>query len=262
MREAIKMNTFTKKTLGLLAIALFLVVIMVYVMNRKGGVETEAVKLEPKPEEVIVAVTKPLEPASESVTASQLKPETITEETAGILGEGETQGEKAVEPDSQTGPVVKVKADQVLAIVNGVPLPANKVMLPSQFNKEGITTLPPEVLQEVLHRSIQRELILQKADVQGLVPNALQVAQLEKMYEHLTGNPLNLSGGWTIKNLDAMQNANDAIFHVRDKTARLMQMEFLEQAGEQDTAETRNEFREKLWNAATIELVNVSTATN
>lgn len=263
-----KTNISAKRNVILAVSLLALLVIAIFLMVDRKTVTTvkpESVKVEdvaPTPDEgtddVVRQAIKPFERASGPVTIPPLEFESSPQRTAGM----ESQGEAGAASNTQPSSIVKVKADQVLAVVNGVPLPANKLMLPSQFNEDGIARMSPEVLQEVVQRSIQRELILQKADVQGMALNTPQVVQLEQMYEHLTSNPLHLGGGWTIKDLNALGNMDDAIFHVRDKAARLVQMAFLQQAGQADTAEARGEFRKTLWNEATIQMVNASATGN
>ncbi len=132
-------------------------------------------------------------------------------------------------------------------------------MPPGKFKEDGSLDIPPDVLADVLQRSIQRELILEEATTRGLELGTEYQQQLDDMYQHLTGNPLNLEGGWSIKSLNVRGSGDDADFHVRDKAARIFQDELLYQDGQSNTAATRGALRERLWSGANVVLTTPST---
>jgi hypothetical protein len=200
-------------------------------------------------QEAVAKVLAPRKAPAEPVAVSSLAVELVpAPEPAVEPSPGEGVGEATV-----AGPMVKVGAKQVLAVVNGIPLTGAQVMPPGRFKGGDSMALSPEVLEEVLERSIQRELILQAAVAQGVALDERNLKQLEEMYLHLTGNPLNLKGGWTLGDMDVQGDVQDALFHLRDKASRLLQLELLRKAGTADTAEARQALREQLRSAATIE---------
>lgn len=215
---------------------------------------------EPVIQDAQAVVEKALEPqkaSPEPVTLAPLEFEAIppTEQPA--------PGEEAAAdaPDSTPAPSrdgVRMTPGQVFAVINGAPLIAEQLIPPSKFKRDKPMVLSKDVLTEVLDRSISRELILQEAVAQDLELDDRERKQLEDMYRHLTSNPLNLQGGATLRELNALGNVDDASFHVRDKAARLLQNAFLRQAGEQDTLDARMALRDSLWDKATIEVVDTT----
>lgn len=164
--------------------------------------------------------------------------------------------QEAVEsaPVSRMVPAVRLNPFQVLALVNGRPLTAAHLMPARNFRKAGTTTLPAAVLAEVLDRAIQRELIFQEAETQGVALDERQQAQLDSTFQHLTGNPLKLPEGQAVIDTGS---AEDAAFYVQTQQARLLQIEVLKQKGQPDTAEARMALQASLSAAANIETVTL-----
>ena len=246
------MNKALRNKLAILVVVCAVAIVAVYQARRGEAPEPVAV------EDARVVVAKILEPRTPPPEPVELS----TLEFAAVPAL-EPIGEPTPEPEAPPGvvreavPRVRVSAKQALAVVNGVPLTGEQLMPPGRFGKSGSVEMSPEVLEQVLERSIQRELILQEADVQGIALSERDLKQLEDTYRHLTSNPLNMQGGGEVTDLNVRGDQEDAEFHVRDKAARLLQVEFLKQAGEPDTAEARKAFRDRLRSAATIETVSI-----
>ena len=165
------------------------------------------------PEEVVENILK--ESAPESTRPAKLS--TLDFELIEIPDDAapevsEKDGVEELQPKKAAG--VKVSGDQVLVVINGQPLTANRLMLPSSFKNGKSLSMPAATLQEVLERSVSRELLLLEAGVQGVELGDRQVTQLEETYRHLTGNPLVLPEGQDVLNLgvtdDAMSTASKA----------------------------------------------------
>jgi hypothetical protein len=89
--------------------------------------------------------------------------------------------------------------------------------------------------------------------VQGIALSEQDWKRLADTYLHLTTNPLNVGGGGSVADLHVRGGQDDALFHVRDKAARLLQVKMLREGGQTDTAENRMTLREVLWESAAIE---------
>lgn len=238
-----------KKTLSIV-VAVVVVVVLVAVYLKVGGKKSA----EPKSsEDVVKEMLEPRPPPAKKVELSPVEFEMVeVTEVIENLDEAAPAPEMAAEPEVVAA--VRVRPDQVLVIVNGRPLTGKDLMPPGRFKKNGARVVPKEALKEVLERSIERELIFQEAETQGVTLGERGLSQLDGMYEHLTGNPLNLPEGQTVLDLG---NEGDAVFHVREQAARLLQLEFLNQAGEPETAEARLAFRERLKGDADIQVVDL-----
>ena len=216
----------------------------------------------PQIEEAVSPVEAPAEPAEEAraLVVKILEPREIPETVAlsrlevdtPVAVEGvETQEVGTAEVEAGVG--IRVGAESVLAVVNGVPLTGAQLMPLSRFGTNDQVVLSSDVLAEVLERSINRELIMQEAIVQGIALDEQDLKRLAGTYLHLTGNPLDLGGSGSVEDLNVRGGQDDALFHVRDNAARLLQCQILKQVGEADTAENRMALSEELRNAATIE---------
>lgn len=240
------------KKIGPIGIVI-LVVVVVFLLLR-GGEEPAPVDLG---NELVTRILAP-----EPVPRKPAKLSTMTYEMIEVYEEIEVEEAEAAVPDAEPTPkkvsaAARVSPDQVLAVVNGRPVTGAKLMPPSRFKKTGTAVLPMEILKEALERSIETELIFQEADVQGMVLGERGEAQLNKMFLHLTGNPLSLPEGQEVVERNVWGGDEDAAFHVREQASRLLQVGFLEQSGQSDTAEARLAFREQLKNGATIETVEL-----
>lgn len=242
-------------------------ILLIYTVGPRQAPPEEAVPA--AVEEAVAPVEGPPERAEkaravvEQLFATQAIPETVElsplefEKTVSVVEPGADTNEV----EAATG--VRVSAEQVLAVVNGVPLTGAKLMPPGRFKKGGSVVLSPDVLAEVLERSINRELILQEAAGQGIALGDLDMRRLADTYVHLTGNPLNMKGGGEVADLNVRGTAEeDALFYALDKAARLLQLQLLKQAGQADTAENRLAFSEELWSSATIEVVDTRPPEN
>lgn len=237
--------------LAIVAVAGVIVLMVVnQVVQRQRSVpaETEArraVKTVLAPRERVGTVTLP---AVLTVKASAVP----------AVGVGETEGSPSPVAGAEEETRVVVGRSQVLAVVNGVAVTGEMMMPAGRFKEGKETTMPEEVYKEVLERAINRELIFSGAQARGLELGEEQLKQLEGVYGHLTSNPLNVAGGGEPLDLHAGGSATDMLFHVRDKAARLLQVEMLKGMGMEDTAEGRRELAEQLRRGATIQTASVA----
>lgn len=242
-----------KKNTKNLGIVLVLIIVLVIVFLARSNKERELRVQQATPGPAMVP-TKPVK--LDPVIFETIE---MDDPVVEVAETGEQPEEEAVEsaPVSRTVPAVRLSPFQVLALVNGRPLTTAHLMPARKFRKAGTATLPAAVLDEVLDQAIQRELIFQEAETQGLALNERQQAQLDSTFKHLTGNPLNLPEGQTVIDTGSEE---DAAFYVQVKQARLLQIEVLNQMGQPDTAEARLALQSSLKEAANIETVNLEPA--
>jgi hypothetical protein len=153
---------------------------------------------------------------------------------------------------------VTVKRDQVLAVVNGVPVSGADLMPGSRFKGGAGAAMDAEVWQEVLGRAIDRELMFQAAQAQGVTLTEAQQGELAAIHGHLTGNPLRLQGGETVVDLNVGGEPEDVLFRLRERAARLLQVSLLEKSGLADTSEARQQLIGELRGAAAIQTAPLS----
>lgn len=232
-------------------IAVIAAVVLAVLLFSRGGQEPEPAAVETG-KEVVARILAPRPAPAKPVKLSVLEFETV--EVEDEIVESEAAEAAAEAPVARVVPGVRLSPDQVLASVNGQPLTAVQLMPARRFKQNGTAVLPTAVLVEVLDRAIQRELLFQEADAQGVELGEREQAQLDSIYQHLTSSPLNLPEGQTVSDVGSEQ---DAIFHLTQKAARLLQVEFLRQTGEADTAESRLALRERLNSAANIDIVDL-----
>ena len=247
-----------KNVIIIIGVVVVVVAIAVILQGRRG--DEPAVAESGK--ELVVRILAPQPAPSRPVKVSPLKFETVEvyEEIEVAEPEAAAPGvpEPEAEPEAKKVAAARVSPGQVLAVINGRPLTGAELMPPSRFKKDGTAVLPVEILKEVLERSIERELLFQEAWAREVSLGERQQARLEAMYAHLTGNPLNLPEGQEVAERNVLGGDGDAAFHVREQASRLLQVGFLEQAGQSDTAEARLAFRAQLKSGATIEVVETA----
>jgi hypothetical protein len=128
----------------------------------------------------------------------------------------------SVSENGGEGMVIRIKADAVLATVNGEPI-ALKDLLPLEQDTTE-QTMSDERYAFLLDRAIDRVLVFQKAVAQGVDLTELQLQQLSNMRARTQQPKADVFD-------DLQRNATSADFEERDAAAMLVQASLAENAG-------------------------------
>jgi hypothetical protein len=123
---------------------------------------------------------------------------------------------------AQTNRVYRLRADRVLATVNGIPLTLRDLVPLSSTNGE--QEIAPEAYQYFLDRAINRELIIQTAKAQGVTLTDAQGEQLARTRMAREQSEPGLVGKLTV-------NAAQIEFESRDAAAFMLQTSLMARMG-------------------------------
>lgn len=208
-----------KKT-GLLLLLLTVVSIAVVVLILTKGAPREAPQTSPPRSD---------SPASRSLGPGAETPTTTTSDTRRIGSENISRASARVE--TLTGQVddkrkiVRVRADQLLAIVNGVHITLKDLVPIVKGQNEVEQSMSEDEFRARLERAIERELTFQAARGQGIQLTEAQQQRLGQIRAEYQADLTNPSLQWSTVNEATIE------FELRDTTALLLQTSLLSLVG-------------------------------
>jgi hypothetical protein len=127
-------------------------------------------------------------------------------------------------------PTVEVKADQVLATINNLPI-RGKDLVAMGANGQPIRT-SPEMYEFLLDRAVERELTFQVARANGVTLDGEQQQRLAEVHAQREADLKNNLNGHIVRNLNLPGSVEDLIaFETREAESRLLMNRLAEQAG-------------------------------